>query len=441
MNKPPAPLLFSTRCYNDSFYKGVMLVGEFKGEKVNVAKTKIKEWLIKQKMAVPYSEPEKKVMSRSGNECVAALVDQWYLTYGEDQWRSLVKEHVDNTLETYNPLAKKKFQYIVGWLKEWACSRSFGLGTALPWDEQFVIESLSDSTIYMAYYTIAHYLQSDFNGRTPGSAGIKPEQLTPQVWDCIFLDAPYPNGCGIPKETLQRMNQEFNYWYPMDLRVSGKDLIGNHLTMCLYNHAAIWAGKPEMLPRSFFTNGHLMLNSEKMSKSTGNFMTLKQALQKYGADATRFALADSGDGLDDANFEESVADNIILTLNRLEDYIRKVYGADDSSSEHRKGGKVTFFDRMFLNEMHVCVAEAKQHYQRMQYHEVIVQIRKLLNARDEYREASPDYYHPYLIQWIETILVVLSPICPHFSQAMWQAIGKVYYHKQSRVVYETISNM
>jgi hypothetical protein len=46
-----------------------------------------------------------------------------------------------------------------GWLNQWACSRSFGLGTRLPWDEQYLIESLSDSTIYMAYYTVAHYLQ------------------------------------------------------------------------------------------------------------------------------------------------------------------------------------------------------------------------------------------------------------------------------------------
>lgn len=29
----------------------------------------------------------------------------------------------------------------------------------MPWDEQFLIESLSDSTIYMAYYTVAHILQ------------------------------------------------------------------------------------------------------------------------------------------------------------------------------------------------------------------------------------------------------------------------------------------
>jgi hypothetical protein len=36
------------------------------------------------------------------------------------------------------------------------------------------------------------------------------------------------------------MRREFRYWYPVDLRVSGKDLISNHLTFFLYTHAAIW---------------------------------------------------------------------------------------------------------------------------------------------------------------------------------------------------------
>ena len=40
-----------------------------------------------------------------------------------------------------------------------ACSRTYGLGSKLPWDESWLIESLSDSTIYMAYYTVAHFLQ------------------------------------------------------------------------------------------------------------------------------------------------------------------------------------------------------------------------------------------------------------------------------------------
>ena len=41
--------------------------------------------------ALPYSEPEKPVMSRSGDACVVALTDQWYLSYGEDEWREATR--------------------------------------------------------------------------------------------------------------------------------------------------------------------------------------------------------------------------------------------------------------------------------------------------------------------------------------------------------------
>lgn len=51
-----------------------------------------------------------------------------------------------------------------------------------------------------------------------------------------------------------------------------------------------------------------------MSKSTGNFLTLTSAVQNFGADATRITLADGGDGIDDANFEESTANATILKL-------------------------------------------------------------------------------------------------------------------------------
>ena len=56
--------------------------------------------------------------------------------------------------------------------REHACSRTYGLGTRLPWDESWLIESLSDSTIYMAYYTVAHILQ---------------EQVIPTINACRFL--------------------------------------------------------------------------------------------------------------------------------------------------------------------------------------------------------------------------------------------------------------
>ena len=49
----------------------------------------------------------------------------------------------------------------------------------------------------------------------------------------------------------------------------------------------------------------------------GNFKTLAQAVQEYTADALRLALADAGDGMEDANFVHDTADKGILRLTKV----------------------------------------------------------------------------------------------------------------------------
>ena len=110
------------------------------------------------------------------------------------------------------------------------------------------------------------------------------------------------------------MRKEFQFWYPLDLRISGKDLVPNHLTYFLYNHTTMWDKEPEKWPKGVRANGHLLLNGEKMSKSTGNFMTLTEAIGKFSADGMRMALADAGDSVEDANFVETMAEASILKL-------------------------------------------------------------------------------------------------------------------------------
>ena len=73
---------------------------------------------------------------------------------------------------------------MIDWLRQWAVSRSFGLGTKIPWDERFIVESLSDSTVYNAYYTVAAVLQG---GTLDGSGCPLPvELLCDGLFDYIF---------------------------------------------------------------------------------------------------------------------------------------------------------------------------------------------------------------------------------------------------------------
>ena len=156
---------------------------------------------------------------------------------------------------------------------------------------------------------------ADIEGKTPGPLGITVEQMTDEVWDYVLASGSFPEFSNISKDKLETLRRAFMYFYPFDIRSSGKDLIPNHLTFCIYNHVAIFPEKH--WPLSMRTNGHLMLNGKKMSKSTGNFLTMAQAIRKWGADATRLSLADAGDGIEDANFDDKTANASILRLHTL----------------------------------------------------------------------------------------------------------------------------
>ena len=78
----------------------------------------------------------------------------------------------------------ESFDLVVGWLKEWACSREFGLDTQLPWDKKWVVDSLSDSTIAHLLHGSAENL-SGLHGLN--ELNLKPEDFIDEVLDYIFL--------------------------------------------------------------------------------------------------------------------------------------------------------------------------------------------------------------------------------------------------------------
>ena len=403
------------KVYLKGFTDGVMIVGPHTGLKVSAAKPVIRQEMIAAGQAVPYWEPEKQVVSRSGEECVVGLVDQWFLKYGEPEWKAAVKHHLKTVFNGFTPITHKEFDEALEWFSEWALSRTYGLGTRLPWDPKFLIESLSDSTIYMAYYTVCHLLHSDVSGHVVGPAGISADQMTGEVWDYVFLkseEAP----THIPREKLEEMRTQFQYWYPLDLRCSAKDLIRNHLTMSLYNHAAVWKNRPDLWPRSFFCNGYSLLNGKKMSKSTGNFLTIRDVVKKFGADATRVVLADAGDTIEDANVEEKGADSAVLKLFTLREWIVDHF----EQLERMRTGPFTYFDSIFENELNRTITEARKHYSDMQFREALKTVFfDLVSVKEEYVLQARDMHRDLFLLYAKTQALLLSPIAPHLCEAIW----------------------
>ncbi|TFY79564.1 hypothetical protein EWM64_g4448, partial [Hericium alpestre] len=404
--------------YKEGFYNGMMTIGEFKGQPVQEAKTKVRAALIEQGLAFAYAGPEGLVTSRSGDECVVALMDQWYLDYGEPEWRALCARQLAK-MNTYNQETRNAFEGTLAWLNQWACARTYGLGSKLPWDPQFLVESLSDTTIYMAYYTVAHLLHRSLDGKVRGPLNIAPEQMTDEVWDYIFTNGEWPDSAPLPKEKADEMKRQFDYFYPFDVRSSGKDLINNHLTFANYVHVALFP--EDKWPLSMRANGHLMLNGKKMSKSTGNSLTLRQGVEKFGADATRLALADAGDGIEDANFDEKNANANILRVHTLLGWCEEIL----KDEANLRTGPFNYHDKVFDEEISELNRLTKQHYIATNYKDALKYgFYELQSARDWYREVTAEIgMHADLVKrWIRISALLVTPIAPHFAEHIWTTI-------------------
>lgn len=406
--------------YKEGFYSGTLTVGKYKGEKVEIAKPKVKQDLVDSGDAIVYNEPENIVMSRSGDSCIVSLEDQWYLDYGEENWKEQALSCLA-TMKTFHTETNNAFEGVFNWLKNWALSRTYGLGTKIPWDDKYLVESLSDSTVYQSFYTICHLLHTDYYGKEIGPLGIKPEDLTDETFDYIFCRGDSTENISIPLEKLQLLRREFEYFYPMDQSISGKDLIPNHLTFYIYCHVALF--KKQFWPAGIRCNGHLMLNNAKMSKSTGNFYTLEQLVTKFGADASRIALADAGDTVEDANFDETNANAAILRLFNLKEWFEEMVKTRDQL----RTGPFNFFDKAFDNEMNQLIEETYKSYDITYYKAALkTGLFDYQYARDFYREISistgAGLHRDLVFKYIETQVLLLSPIAPHFCDFVYREI-------------------
>jgi len=98
-------------CYQKGFYEGIMKVGEFTGKKVEEAKPLVRQMLLDSNQALKYYEPQEETISRSGYVCIVALCDQWYLDYGNEKYKEIIRKHINSEdYETFNPEILHQFE-------------------------------------------------------------------------------------------------------------------------------------------------------------------------------------------------------------------------------------------------------------------------------------------------------------------------------------------
>jgi len=411
--------------YRLEYHNGRMKAntGRYVGLPVQKAKDYVKSDLLKEgKASTMFELANRPVYCRCGSECVVKLVEnQWFINYGDPKWKRLVHENLDG-MEILPKELRSEFEYVIDWLNEKACARKAGLGTPLPWDKSWIIESLSDSTIYMAFYTIAEELK-----RT----NIDPQKLCNTFFNYVFLGKgsakKVAEKTALAAEDVRRMREEFKYFYPLNSRHSGRDLIPNHLTFMLFNHTAIFP--QPMWPRQIVVNGSVLMEGEKMSKSLGNIIPLREAIDRFGADPLRLSLMAAAEILKDGDFSPALAKSTADGLEKF--YQSAVEIAKKGRGDSR--GSLDEVDRWMLSRLQGYVWEATGAMEELMVRRAIhsffynlnqdVQwyLRRVAGERkDKGRERAIQYV---LHMVLDTQVRMMTPFTSHLCEEIWEAMG------------------
>ena len=400
--------------YSKEFYEGILAdnTKQFAGKKISEAKDEIKEWITEIDSADILLElTNSPVKCRCGAECVVKLLsNQWFLDYSNKDW----KDKAHTCFEKMNILPNEirpEFDQVLDWLRERACARQHGLGTKVPWDKEWLVESLADSVIYMAFYVISKYVnKKEIDGNN----------LTDEFFDYVFYGKNDPgeiaNKIKITKEKLEEIRTEFLYFYPVDARHSGRDLVPNHLTFFVLNHVALFP--EENWPQEIVVNGSVLMGGKKMSKSMGNIIPLREAVRKYGADPIRLTILISAELLQDADFNAEA-------INGIKNKLESMY---ENASFESIPTELEPEDKWILSMLQNLALNVSQSMDKIRFREALHHILYdfdselqwyLKRTKSKQRTNISGILHKIL----SSRVLMLSPFAPHIAEEIWEKLG------------------
>jgi len=269
---------------------------------------------------------------------IKILDDQYFIRYSDLNWKNKVERLLMRGLAhdgrpIIDLFSKPQVLNRLNQIRDWAFSRKKGLGTSYWEDPSNIIEPLSDSTIFFIIQPIYHLIKNNV---------LFLDSNANKYWDYIFFGGLVPelsNNCKDQDKIHEDTNMNISKLIEIrkvhlktpiiDYYITGKDLLFNHVLFALYTFTALdLEGLNGLVFPRVISRGFLTLNGQKMSKSTGNFISGLDLINfkndqnlSLNVEARYLQLAILGDSISDVNLELNQHKNFVKELKE----VRSIY--------------------------------------------------------------------------------------------------------------------
>lgn len=248
----------------------------------------------------------------------------------------------------------------------------------------------------------------------------KPATRETDTFDTFFESSWYYARYTCP--TADKMlSEEANYWLPVDKYIGGIEHAIMHLLYARFFHklmrdqGLVSSDEPF---KNLLTQGMVLKDGAKMSKSKGNTVDPQELIDKYGADTVRLFSMFAAPPEQSLEWSETGVDG-------ANKFLRKIYNYAYTNKEVLAKNitidvtKLSKNDKKARYEIYANLKQAIFDFDKSQFNTVVSACMKILNTLNNYDNLSDSVKS----EGFSILLRILSPFTPHICHYLWQKIG------------------
>ncbi|MFQ6065644.1 MAG: leucine--tRNA ligase [bacterium] len=221
-------------------------------------------------------------------------------------------------------------------------------------------------------------------------------------------------------------SDEVNYWMPVDQYIGGVEhailhlLYSRFFTKVLRDLRLIQVGEPF---KRLFTQGMVIKDGAKMSKSKGNVVEPEEIIRRYGVDTLRGFILFAAPPQLDLDWKEEGLEGIERFLKRVWKIANELSGASfsgDFREIYRGPQELNQKERILQHQVHKTIKKVSEDIElRFHFNTALASLMELVNFLYQYPDRDALIYQEAL----SILVLLLSPFTPHICEELWQKMG------------------
>jgi len=219
------------------------------------------------------------------------------------------------------------------------------------------------------------------------------------------------------------------YWFPIDQYIGGVEHAILHLiysrfwTKVMRDLGLVENDEPA---RRLFTQGMVIKDGHKMSKSKGNVVSPDDMVARYGADAARMYALFAAPPDRDLDWQEDGVAGVSRFLGRVWRLVTK-YAAVARAGRGQQADAPTGISLQLLRKLHQTIAKITMDFEgRWHFNTCVAAIMELVNEIQgaDAQLAAGDVPPPVMLELLRSLVLMLAPFAPHLVAELWEALGE-----------------